>query len=160
LVPAFVTLHNAEEAVAFRRVLPTIPTLLPPPFAAVAARLTYPTLLIALVVVSLLNVAVAIVVSRNPTARWGLWLLLVVEATMAVNAVSHALLATIIFRGYAPGVVTALVVNIPFAVYCFRRAARENWVSRGALGATIPAALVVHGPVLAGVLWLATRASG
>jgi len=158
LVPAFVTLHNAEEAVAFRRVLPTIPTLLPPPFAAVAARLTYPTLLIALVVVSLLNVAVAIVVSRNPTARWGLWLLLVVEATMAVNALSHVLVAVIVFHRYAPGLVTAVLVNAPFAVYCFRRASREHWVSPRAMVGTIPAALVVHGPLLAGGLWVASRA--
>jgi len=141
-------------------VLPEIPTLLPPPFAAVAARLTYPTMLIALGAVSALTVAVAIAVSRNPDGRWALWLLLVVEATMALNAVSHALLALFIFRGYAPGVVTALIVNIPFAVYCFRRARRENWVSTRAFGATIPAALVVHGPLLAGSLWLASKASG
>ena len=152
-------MHNAEEAIAFRRVLPEVPALLPPPFAAVAARLTYPTMLIALAVVSLLAVAAAIAVSREPEARWSLWLLLVIEATMAINAVSHALLALFVFRGYAPGVITALVVNIPFAAYCFRRAKRENWVSSGALAATIPAAIIVHGPLLAGGLWLASRAN-
>jgi hypothetical protein len=141
-------------------VLPEVPTLLPPPFATVAARLTYPTMLIALAVVSLLTVAVAIAVSRDPDARWALWLLLVIEATMALNALSHALLSLVIFRGYAPGVVTALLVNVPFAVYCFRRASRQNWVSTRALGATIPAALIVHGPLLAGGLWLASRAIG
>lgn len=159
LVPALVTLHNAEEAVAFRGVLPGIPALLPSRFAAVAGALTYPAMLVALAVVSLLAVAVAIAVSRHPHARWGLWLLLVIEATMAINAVSHALLALLVFRGYAPGVVTALIVNLPFAVYCFRRARRENWVSSRALAATVPAALIVHGPLLAGGLWLAGKAS-
>lgn len=116
-------------------------------------------MLIALAVVSLLTVVIAIAVSRNPNGRWGLWFLLVIEATMAINAVSHALLALLLFRGYAPGVVTALVVNIPFAAYCFRRASRENWVSSRALAATIPTALIVHGPLLAGGLWLASKAS-
>jgi len=28
-----------------------------------------------------------------------------------------------------PGLVTALAVNAPFAVYCFRHVVRERWVS-------------------------------
>jgi hypothetical protein len=53
--------------------------------------------------------------------------------------------------------VTAILVNAPFVMYCFRGAARERWVSSAALWATIPAAVILHGPVLVGALWLAAR---
>ena len=159
LAAALVTLHNAEEALTFERLLPDLPALLPPPLSSIAARLTYPAMLIALGVVSLLAVGVAVAVWLRPRARWSLWLLLVLEATMAINALSHALVALAVVHGYAPGVVTALLVNVPFAVYCFRRAAREQWVSSRAVAATVPAALIVHGPVLIGGMWLASVAS-
>jgi hypothetical protein len=155
LVPTLVTLHNAEEAVAFRRQLPEVPALLPAQFAPLAARLSYPVMLVALGVVSALAIAVAIAATAYAPARWPMWLLLVIEATMAINAVAHVLVAIVIFHGYAPGLVTAVVFNAPFAVYCFRRAQREQWVGPRALRATLPAAVVVHGPILIGGLWLA-----
>lgn len=44
----------------------------------------------------------------------------------------------------------------PFVLYCYTRAGREQWVGSTALRATLPAALVLHGPVLLAGLWLAT----
>ena len=149
-------LHNAEEAIAFRYYLPSVGSLLPAPFAAFAARLSYPTLLVALVVVTGLGVAVAAVAARHLESAGALWVLLVLEATLALNAIAHLASALLVFEGYGPGLLTAALVNIPFAVYCFRRAAREGWVSPAALRATLPAAIVLHGPVLLGGLWLAS----
>jgi hypothetical protein len=76
-------------------------------------------------------------------------------ATIALNVGSHVVSSIAIVRGYAPGLVTAVLVNAPFAVYLFRRASRERWLPRRAILWTIPAALVLHGPVLVGTLWLA-----
>ena len=155
LSPILVTLHNVEEAFTFDRALRQLPALLPAGLVPVATRLTYPTMLVALAVVTVLAVGVALLASRTRSPS-GLWLMLVLQATMALNALSHLVVALILFRGYAPGLVTALVVNVPFAAYCLRRAWRERWVSRGAFRAVFPAALLVHGPLLAGALWAAS----
>jgi hypothetical protein len=157
IIPALLTVHNAEEAIAFRSYLPRVPGLLPPSLAGLAARLTYAAMVQTLTVLSVLVFVLAFVVDARPGARKLFWLLLAVEAAVGLNGIAHLLSATVVFRGYAPGLVTALLLNVPFAAYCFRRAQREQWVSSTALWATIPAAFVLHGPVLFAGLWLAAK---
>jgi hypothetical protein len=159
LVPVLLTVHNAEEALAFRAYLPRTRTLLPEPFASLAASLPYSTLLIALAVVSVAAFLIALAAAARPRSVASIWLLLALEATVGLNVVAHLASATFVFHGYGPGLATALLINAPFAVYCLRRARMEQWVSPAALRATVPAALLLHGPVLLGGLWLASRAS-
>jgi hypothetical protein len=102
---------------------------------------------------------VALAAATWPHSPRALWALLTLEAVLGLNVIAHVLSAALIFRGYGPGLATALLINAPFAIYCFRRARRERWVSTAALGATVPAALMLHGPILMGGLWLAGRAT-
>lgn len=155
LVPVLLTVHNAEEAIAFRSYLPTLPTLLPAPLASLAARLPYVALLEALIILSALVFVLAFAVDARPRSRSLFWLLMAVEAAIGLNALAHVLSAAFVFRGYGPGIVTALGLDLPFAVYCFIRAYHERWLSPVALCATVPAAFVLHGPVLLAGLWLA-----
>ena len=156
LIPIFLTIHNAEEAVAFRHYLPMTRELLPAPLASLEAHLSYAALLQALAGLSILAFLLALVVNARPGAQRSLWLLLVLEMAVGLNVLAHLASAALLFHGYGPGLVTALLVNAPFAVYCFRRAKREQWVGSTALRATVPAALMLHGPVLLAGLWLAT----
>lgn len=155
LVPLVLAVHNAEEAVAFRRFLPRLASSLPAPLRTIEQRLSFGSMLTVLVLVTLVAVAVALWSTLRPRSRIALWAVFAVVATIALNVGSHVVSAIAIVRGYAPGLVTAVLVNAPFAAYLFRRAAREQWLSRRALLWTIPAALVLHGPVLVGTLWLA-----
>ena len=159
LIPILLTVHNAEEALAFQAYLPRMRTRLPEPLASFAASLPYSTLLIALTLLSGLAFLIALAAAARPQSRRALAALLVLEATVGVNVVSHLLSAAIVFHGYSPGLVTALMVNAPFTLYCFQRARREQWLSAAALRATVPASLILHGPILLGGLWLASRAS-
>jgi hypothetical protein len=159
LVPVLLTVHNAEEALAFRAYLPRMRTLLPEPFTGLAASLSYSALLLALTVVSVAAFLVAAAAAARPRSIASMWLLLSLEAMVALNVVAHLASAAFVFHGYDPGLGTAVMVNAPFAVYCFRRARMEQWVSPAALWATVPAAFILHGPVLFGGLWLASRAS-
>lgn len=159
LVPILLTLHNAEEALAFPAYMRRMRTLLPEPFASLEASLSYSTILAALTVLSALAFLIALVAAARPKSQGTLWALLVLEAAVGVNVIAHLLSAVIVFHGYGPGLATALMINAPFAIYCFRRAKREQWLSPAALRATIPASLVLHGPILLGGLWLAGRAS-
>jgi hypothetical protein len=154
---ALVTLHNAEEAFAFRVFLPRIPALLGEPFSALAQAVSYPAMLLALAMVTVVAAMIALALIVRPQSPWALWALLTLVAVMGINAVAHVASALLVFGGYGPGLITALLLNAPFAVYCFVLARRNRWASGAMLLSTIPAALVLHGPVLMGVLWLAGR---
>lgn len=156
LIPILLTLHNAEEAVAFRRYAPNAQALLPAPFASLETRLSYAALVQALASLSVLAFLLALIVDARPRSRPLLWLLLALEAAVGLNVLAHLASAALLFHGYGPGLVTALSVNAPFAVYCFTRATRERWLGPTALRATVPMAVLLHGPVLLGGLWLAT----
>jgi hypothetical protein len=67
----------------------------------------------------------------------------------------HVTAAILLFDGYAPGLLTAVLLNLPFSVYLIGRAGKENWVSRRALWALLPSALLAH--ALSGLLVLAER---
>jgi hypothetical protein len=155
LVPVLLAVHNAEEAIAFRRMWPRLGIRLPESIASVQARLSVPAMLQALVVLSLLGCLLAAVVLLRPQWRGGWWLLLALESAMGINVLAHVGSALFVFRGYAPGLITALVLNAPFAAYCLSRARRERWVSERAWRATLVAGAVLHGPVLLGALWIA-----
>jgi len=119
--------------------------------------ISYATMLIVLRALSAIAFLVALVAVVRPEPRSTLWVLLVLETTVAVNVIAHVLTAATVFHGYAPGLATAVLVNAPFAIYVLRRVWREQWVSPAALWATVPASLVLHGPILVGGLWLAGR---
>lgn len=155
MIPTLLTLHNAEEAVAFRRVWSHMPQLLPEPFATFEARLPYAVMLQALVLLSSLAFLLAALVMMRPRSRVALWLLLALEAAVALNVVAHVLSAIIVFKGYAPGLATALILNAPFALYALRRARNEVWVTRRAWHGLLFGGMMLHGPVLVAGLWLA-----
>jgi Protein of unknown function with HXXEE motif len=156
LIPILLTLHNAEEAVALRRYLPRANAALTTLFVPLESLPSYRVIVLALASLSGLAFVLALLVSARPQSQRLLWLLLALEAAVGLNVVAHVATAAFIFRGYGPGLITALLLNAPFAVYCFTRAKRERWVSPGALRATVPTAFVLHGPVLLAGLWLAS----
>lgn len=152
LIPSFLALHNAEEAIAFRHYLPLRFDGLSPFMTAFVERLTYDALSQALWILSVAAFLLAAAVMIRPGSIPLLWALLALEATVCLNVLAHVVSAVFVFRGYAPGLVTALLVNAPFGVYCFKRVIRERWLSRTAVYAMLPAAILLHGPLLAGSL--------
>ena len=154
LVPLILTVHNAEEAVALHRMWPRLDAVLAQPFAAVQAQLSVAAMFVALAGLSLLACLLAAGIVLRPQWKIGWWLLLALESAMAINAIVHVAGALLVFRGYSPGLVTALVFNAPFAVYCLARARRERWVSERAWRTALIGGAVLHGPVLLGTLWL------
>jgi hypothetical protein len=157
LIPALVAVHNLEEALTFGRYLPVVRERAPGVVRAMVERVTYAQMLAALAVATVVPLVVVLWAQARPASRAALWSALTVQAVMALNVVSHVAASLLVMRGYSPGVATAVLFNLPFSVYLFRRAAREGWVSRRALAATAPAALVVHGPGVAGLILLAGR---
>jgi hypothetical protein len=85
--------------------------------------------------------------------HWLLVALLLVDAVLLVNA-GWNVVAALVRGGYVPGVITAVVINLPFGVYVLRRAVRERWIRPRTAWRLIAIALVLHvaalGTLLAG----------
>jgi hypothetical protein len=152
-VPAFLALHNLEEAVTMRAALPRIRESVPTMIHGFVSSLTYSQMLSALVVVTVLPLLVTMWAMRMPESETRLWIVLVIQAVVALNVASHVAMA-VMLGGYGPGLATALAINLPFSVYLFRRVVRERWISRRALWSLFPAAVLIHGPGLIGLIVL------
>jgi hypothetical protein len=148
-------LHNLEEALFMRAVLPRVPALVPPALRDVVPVVSYPQFLVALAVVTAVPLAVALVGDLRRPGPATVFLLFV-QAVMGVNVLSHVA-SGVYLGGYSPGLATALAVTLPFSVYLLRRARRERWVGGRTLLALLPAAFLVHGPGLLALLAAAGR---
>lgn len=84
----------------------------------------------------------------SPVAR----LLVVLQMGMTLNVLSH-IGGAFAVRGYAGGVVTAVVLYVPFSLWFFRRAWRDEWVSRTLLRRSPVLALLLL-PILFALLAL------
>lgn len=158
LVPLFLLVHNLEEALLMPRFLPLDPARFPAALRPLVPDVRYAQFLPALVIFTLLPFIVAAVGKLDVRGSRSVFILLVIQAVMLVNVASH-LGSAFLLGGYSPGLVTALLLNLPFSIYLFRRAAAEEWISRRALLSLPLAAVLVHGPLLIGVFvvsgWLA-----
>lgn len=156
LVPVLITIHNAEEALAMPAALRTLPARLPASLAGMIP--SYPQFLAALAVVTVLPWTVWLLGVARRETRPGIVLLPLVQAVMLVNVASHVGSA-IFLRGYAPGVATALALNLPFSIYLLRRALSERWISRRTVLVVAVGAVLIHGPGLLGLMWIAGHIS-
>lgn len=68
---------------------------------------------------------------------------LFLESVLLVNAFWHMLAATV-NRGYVPGVITAVLINLPFGIYVLRRAVKERWIGLRTAAIMIALAAVLH----------------
>jgi len=128
-----IALHNAEEGITageylprVREIIERVPALrerglLPP---------SLPRLYLALIIVT---VVPAVVLGWATTGRDSgvkREVVAVIAAALLWNVFLPHVSAMIVLRGYAPGGVTALVVNLPFCLYLFRRSLIEQMLTR------------------------------
>lgn len=154
LIPAALAIHNVEEAITIPRYLPLARERLPEFAGAIAGQLEASTLQRALVWVTLLAVVVIAWAACRPESVLARWCALALQSVVALNVVSHAIVSVAFLRGYAPGLVTALALNAPFSIHLFGRARRERWIPSWSWWLLPPAAVLLHGPGLLGLLRL------
>lgn len=68
---------------------------------------------------------------------------LFLECILLVNAGWH-ILAALVSGGYAPGVISALLINLPFGVYVLRRAVKDQWITTRTAWQLIGIAVGLH----------------
>lgn len=129
LVPLFMAIHNVEEWVSFAVYLPLVEGRLPGAVLKLVGLPTVEQMRLALVVVTAIPVVLAAWMSFSSRKEPAVSALLLFQAMLLLNVIWHVGSA-IAFRSYLPGLITAVCINLPFSIYLFRRAAREQWVSR------------------------------
>ena len=124
LVPIFFMLHNLEEAPFMegwskRLPLKIHPTVSTRQFVSAVTFITIAGFLLTYFGVEYL---------ANQT---GYLIVLGIQIILFFNAFVPHIASTILFRMYSPGVITAVLITLPFSVYLFRRAITENILSWG-----------------------------
>ena len=142
LIGVTLALHTAEEYLAFPLAMSSLGRQLPGWLPAPALRHSVTNLHVALVVGTVLPCMVIAwaIVSRS---HGFLIASLFVEAVLLVNAIAHTLTA-LLAHSYVPGLITAVLINLPFGIYVFRRAVRDRWVRDYRAWQLIVAAIAVH----------------
>jgi hypothetical protein len=140
---ALLALHNLEEGLTMRRYLPRIEELLrehapsflssstPTPaqfYAALAGATLFPLLLV-------------VIATTGRASKFKSYLVALVQAQVFLNVFVPHVPAAFLLGGYAPGLVTAVLVNLPFSIYFFRRSLDESRLTHRGLAIMLPVAL-------------------
>ncbi len=154
VIPLALLVHNAEEAAAFPSMLPFVQDRLR---GVLGPWVTLPSAdryLAVLVILTLAVFALWLAALRFDSLAYGL---VVWQAAMALNVLNH-IGGVVFLRGYAPGVITAVLVEAPVSIVVFRRVRRARWMSRRQWRWALVWAAFLHGPVfLCGMSLLAAR---
>ena len=157
LVPVLNTVHNSEEALLMPTVLATRNSAIPRFLQGLLPAITYQQFLLALFVMTAAPYWIAwFAKPERGRIGAGMFLLLSVQVMMLINVLAHVWMATLI-RGYAPGLATALAINLPFSIYFLRHAAKERWASGKVWGFILPTGLLLHAIGLPFVIILCGR---
>lgn len=158
MVPAIITVHNLEELAGMPAALLAMPGKIPAgiPVGILQFPPSPVQFMLALLIVTVLPyifASLTLAGERPGTRRLGILLLAGTQAVMLVNVFSHLGMARLL-GGYAPGIVTALALNLPFSVLFFGSALRQGWLARHDLPWLALAALLVHSIGLLALMWM------
>ena len=129
---------------------------IPPALRDLIPALNYGQFLLALTLMTAIPYVIALFTDLERERGAGVYLLVGLQVVMLINVLAHITIA-VFFGGYAPGVVTALLINLPFSIYLLRRALKEKWLSGRAMLLLGPIALAIHGLGLPALLLLSQR---
>ena len=119
LVPVFLTIHNIEEAPFMERWYKRLPVKLP--LTITTRQFVFAVTFLTLA--GFIITYVGVEYFGNPT---GYLLILGMQSILLFNAFIPHIATTLRFRMYSPGVITAVLLILPFSFYLFRRAFAEN----------------------------------
>lgn len=121
-VPVLLAIHNLEEAPFMEKWSKELPLPIHP---IVSTR----QFVAAVTLLTIAGFAATYFGITTANKSIGTSIILGVQMIMLVNAIAPHLVTTLRFRKYSPGIVTALLLNIPFSIYLFQRAMWEGYLS-------------------------------
>lgn len=123
-IPLLFALHNLEEAPFMEHWLKRIALPFRPQMSS--SEFTIAVLFLTLGV-ALLTAITAL----NPLTQASVFMMVLIQAIMLVNAIVPHLAATLWYRLYSPGVLTGVILQIPFSIYLFHRVMEDQLLNPG-----------------------------
>ncbi len=157
LVAIFAALHNFEEALTIPSYAPEVRQRLAQvlPSTVLAATEDLSWFYVALAVATIVPILVVLVATTVRPSRGATWAVAFVQSLLLVNVFVPHIPAAVVLGGYAPGLATAVAINLPYSVYFLRRSVREGALGRGeavlAVALAVPALVVGLGTLYLGV---------
>ena len=149
LLLAFVfAIHNLEEGLAAPRMVELLQTRGPSFLGALYAGVDADGLRAGLVILSAAGFVLALAAGRTPEAAGAAYAMIVFAAVIGINALAHSALS-LLYESSMPGLLTAVLLTGPAAVAVLVRARQETWIGAAAWWTVLPAAALIHGPLLA-----------
>jgi hypothetical protein len=133
LAPCFFLLHNLEESLTMVNFLHKNLARLPQPIRLMEEKLqlTQAGFVVPVVLLTIL-VAWWSLWAAKPSAPGGVkWLWSVTMLILCANAVTHVIQG-IWFREYTPGLVTAILLQLPITILVGRESVRAGWLTKRA----------------------------
>ncbi len=153
LVPILITIHNVEEALFMPAMIEARNAALPKGLSGWIAPMTSARqLLIGLLIVTVIPYLIAWKADWERGLKGKM--LLCVQAAMLINVLAH-LGMTIFIGGYSPGVVTAVLFNLPFSLYLFHCVRQAGWMSKSGMIRIGCIGLLLHAVALPVIILLA-----
>jgi hypothetical protein len=130
-----VALHNLEEGLAAKVYFPKVQELLKGrvPATMLASMPGLEQFYVALVGATLVPLALTVIATTGRPTRLKSSLVAVIAMGLLLNVFIPHVPAAVALGGYAPGVATAVLVNLPFSIYFLWRSMREGHVDRRGL---------------------------
>lgn len=148
LVPVVLTLHNIEEALTMPRWvmqnLPLIQSNLP---FGIQIDFTSFQLLVSLGIATVVPIAVTMLCINGEKKSARLFFLFLLQAIILINVFVPHIAVSLRILDYNPGVLTAVSVTLPFSLYLFRRAYREEYLTRPKISSLFLVAFFVYPPI-------------
>jgi hypothetical protein len=145
LLGAAIFLHNLEEGLTIDRYLLRSTALLQqiPLLRGRVPLVSLNQLYVGLVIVTVVPILIIAWATTGANRPYKRYVVAMIAAALLWNVFLAHVPATILFGGYAPGVVTAALINLPLTLYLFWRTRRENQLSAGRLAAAFMWGLVL-----------------
>ena len=153
LLAAAIVLHNLEEWWT----LPLLPETLDALYALLGLPIAQPeiaTIRWALALFALLPATILLIAAKKSTQR-AAFVCCMIAAMSAANAVMPHIVLALVWSGYVPGLVTAILATLPAGVAVLYEARHERWLKRRAWIGAILLGIVLLPLVLTGFWALA-----
>lgn len=131
LIPIFIVIHNLEEAPNMEKWamehLPAVPQN--PYLLEYYLPISTTEFWVSTVLIDLFVFLLAFLCLRGQISGFGIYLMMGIQSIIFLNVFNHIYMSALFFQ-YQPGLVTGVLINLPFSVYLFYRAVRDNYIQK------------------------------
>ena len=148
LVPVVLTLHNIEEALTMPQwVMHNLAFIQNSVPFGIQIYFTPRQLLTSLGIATIVPIFVTVLCIQGEKRSKRLFFLFLLQAVIFLNVFVPHIAGLLRMLDYNPGLLTAIGFNLPFSLYLFRRAYREEYLARREITSLFLIAALVYPPI-------------